>query len=98
MEQLLEEAYEKYVAKREGSTKQRKRLKQKHSEDDELLEVWFFCPLPSLSKLLLYIFILIAFMALPFYVFAKIAVVRGIQVKVRNRLGYSKLSLCNAKG
>lgn len=38
MEQLLEEAYEKYVAKREGSTKQRKRMKQKHSEDGELLE------------------------------------------------------------
>ncbi|KAI3716106.1 hypothetical protein L6452_23202 [Arctium lappa] len=38
MEQLMEEAYEKYVAKREGSTKQRKRMKQKHSEDGELLE------------------------------------------------------------
>lgn len=39
MEQLMEEAYEQYVAKKEGSTKQRKRLKQKHSEDGELLEV-----------------------------------------------------------
>nr|XP_043623174.1 adoMet-dependent rRNA methyltransferase spb1 [Erigeron canadensis] len=38
MEQLLDEAYEQYVAKKEGSTKQRKRLKQKHSEDGELLE------------------------------------------------------------
>lgn len=38
MEQLMEEAYEQYVAKKEGSTKQRKRLKQKHSEDGELLE------------------------------------------------------------
>ncbi|XP_071717715.1 adoMet-dependent rRNA methyltransferase spb1 [Rutidosis leptorrhynchoides] len=38
MEQLMEEAYEQYMAKKEGSTKQRKRLKQKHSEDGELLE------------------------------------------------------------
>ncbi|KAL8223785.1 hypothetical protein R6Q57_019260 [Mikania cordata] len=36
MEQLMEEAYEQYVAKKEGSTKLRKRLKQKHSEDGEL--------------------------------------------------------------
>ncbi|KAI3525362.1 hypothetical protein L1887_04097 [Cichorium endivia] len=38
MEQLLEDAYEKYIEKKEGSTKQRKRLKQKHSEDGQLLE------------------------------------------------------------
>ncbi|KAI7726996.1 LOW QUALITY PROTEIN: hypothetical protein M8C21_031881 [Ambrosia artemisiifolia] len=38
MEQLMEEAYEEYVAKKEGSTKLRKRMKQKHSEDGELLE------------------------------------------------------------
>ncbi|KAI3815148.1 hypothetical protein L1987_14804 [Smallanthus sonchifolius] len=38
MELLMEEAYEQYVAKKEGSTKLRKRMKQKHSEDGELLE------------------------------------------------------------
>ncbi|KAK1414447.1 hypothetical protein QVD17_30191 [Tagetes erecta] len=38
MEQLMEEAYEQYVAKKEGSTKLRKRMKQKHSEDGELPE------------------------------------------------------------
>ncbi|KAJ0867031.1 putative 27S pre-rRNA (guanosine(2922)-2'-O)-methyltransferase [Helianthus annuus] len=38
MEQLMEEAYEQYVSKKEGSTKLRKRMKQKHSEDGELLE------------------------------------------------------------
>ncbi|KAI3712203.1 hypothetical protein L1987_70754 [Smallanthus sonchifolius] len=38
MEQLMEEAYEQYLTKKEGSTKLRKRMKQKHSEDGELLE------------------------------------------------------------
>ncbi|XP_076935586.1 adoMet-dependent rRNA methyltransferase spb1-like [Bidens hawaiensis] len=38
MEQLMEEAYEQYITKKEGSTKLRKRMKQKHSEDGELLE------------------------------------------------------------
>ncbi|XP_051145192.1 adoMet-dependent rRNA methyltransferase spb1 [Andrographis paniculata] len=37
VEKLLDEAYESYVAKKEGSTKQRKRSKQAHSKD-ELLE------------------------------------------------------------
>lgn len=42
MEELLDQAYEQFVARREGSTKQRKRAKRKHSEDG-LLEVWFMC-------------------------------------------------------
>lgn len=37
MENILDEAYERFVAKKEGSTKQRKRAKQVYSE--ELLEV-----------------------------------------------------------
>ncbi|CAA0807631.1 FtsJ-like methyltransferase family protein [Striga hermonthica] len=38
VEELLDEAYEHFVSKREGSAKQRKRSKQKHSEDDQILE------------------------------------------------------------
>lgn len=38
MEQLLDEAYEQYVTKKEGSTKQRKRAKQ--AKENQLLEVW----------------------------------------------------------
>lgn len=41
IEKLLDEAYESYVAKKEGSTKQRKRSKQAHAKD-ELLEVLEF--------------------------------------------------------
>ncbi|GER50353.1 AdoMet-dependent rRNA methyltransferase spb1 [Striga asiatica] len=38
VEELLDEAYEHFVSKREGSAKQRKRSKQKHTEDDQILE------------------------------------------------------------
>ncbi|KAL6494818.1 hypothetical protein OROGR_031618 [Orobanche gracilis] len=38
VEELLDEAYEHFVAKKEGSTAQRKRSKQKHMENDQLLE------------------------------------------------------------
>lgn len=39
MEELLDEAYESYVARVEGKTKQRKRTKRAYEKDDELLEV-----------------------------------------------------------
>lgn len=38
MEEFLDEAYERFVARKEGSTKQRKRAKQAY-EKDQLLEV-----------------------------------------------------------
>ncbi|KAG8368223.1 hypothetical protein BUALT_Bualt15G0022800 [Buddleja alternifolia] len=38
VEKLLDEAYEHFVTKKEGSTKQRKRTKQTYSKDDQLLE------------------------------------------------------------
>ncbi|XP_011088765.1 adoMet-dependent rRNA methyltransferase spb1, partial [Sesamum indicum] len=38
VEKLLDEAYERFVAKKDGSTKQRKRSKQTYSNDDQLLE------------------------------------------------------------
>ncbi|KAI3446129.1 hypothetical protein Pfo_002794 [Paulownia fortunei] len=38
VEKLLDEAYEHFVAKKEGSTKHRKRSKQTYSKDDQLLE------------------------------------------------------------
>ncbi|KAK6120927.1 hypothetical protein DH2020_045328 [Rehmannia glutinosa] len=38
VEKLLDEAYEHFVAKKEGSTMQRKRSKQAYSKDDQLLE------------------------------------------------------------
>ncbi|PWA61457.1 Ribosomal RNA methyltransferase FtsJ domain [Artemisia annua] len=38
MEEFMEEAYEQYLTKKEGSAKQRKRMKKMHSEDGELLE------------------------------------------------------------
>ncbi|KAK4401524.1 AdoMet-dependent rRNA methyltransferase spb1 [Sesamum angolense] len=38
VEKLLDEAYERFVAKKDGSTKQRKRSKQTYSKDDQLLE------------------------------------------------------------
>ncbi|KAL3621256.1 hypothetical protein CASFOL_036168 [Castilleja foliolosa] len=34
VEELLDEAYEQFVAKKDGSSKQRKRSKQKHADDD----------------------------------------------------------------
>ena len=37
MEEILDQAYERFVIKREGSTKQRKRAKQAYAE--QLLEV-----------------------------------------------------------
>ncbi|KAL7082729.1 hypothetical protein ACP275_14G120100 [Erythranthe tilingii] len=38
IEELLDEAYERYAAKKEGSTMQRKRAKQAYSKDDQLME------------------------------------------------------------
>nr|GMC93971.1 putative rRNA methyltransferase [Ipomoea batatas]GMD85740.1 putative rRNA methyltransferase [Ipomoea batatas] len=38
VEELLDEAYESYVARVEGKTKQRKRTKRAYEKDDELLE------------------------------------------------------------
>ncbi|XP_073308166.1 adoMet-dependent rRNA methyltransferase spb1-like [Primulina huaijiensis] len=38
VDELLDEAYERFVAKKEGSTKQRKRSKQTYSNDDQLLK------------------------------------------------------------
>ncbi|PSS29440.1 AdoMet-dependent rRNA methyltransferase [Actinidia chinensis var. chinensis] len=38
MEEILDQAYERYVEKKEGSTRQRKRLKEKHAKDSELFE------------------------------------------------------------
>ncbi|KAB1207299.1 AdoMet-dependent rRNA methyltransferase spb1 [Morella rubra] len=38
MEEFLEQAYERFVARKEGSTKQRKRAKQAYSDDAKLLE------------------------------------------------------------
>lgn len=48
VEKLLDEAYERFVAKKDGSTKQRKRTKQNYSKDDQLLEV-FALDLPPTS-------------------------------------------------
>lgn len=39
MEELLDQAYELFVSKKEGSAKQQKRARKAHSEDIELLEV-----------------------------------------------------------
>ncbi|KAK3027001.1 hypothetical protein RJ639_041762 [Escallonia herrerae] len=38
LEEFLDEAYERFAAKREGSTKQRKRLKETYSKDGQLFE------------------------------------------------------------
>ncbi|KAK2991692.1 hypothetical protein RJ640_016398 [Escallonia rubra] len=38
LEEFLDEAYERFAAKREGSTKQRKRLKETYSKDGKLFE------------------------------------------------------------
>ena len=44
MEEFLDEAYDRFVAKKEGSTKQRKRAKKEAQSDDaKLLEVWSSC-------------------------------------------------------
>lgn len=40
MEEFLDQAYERFVARKEGSTRQRKRTKQAYAEDSQLLEVW----------------------------------------------------------
>ena len=42
MEELLDQAYESFVARKEGSAKQRKRAKKAYSDDAELLEVWSY--------------------------------------------------------
>lgn len=42
MEDLLDQAYERFVIKKEGSAKQRKRIKKSYDADSELLEVWNF--------------------------------------------------------
>lgn len=39
MEEMLDQAYERFVEKKEGSTRQRKRLKEMHLKDGELPEV-----------------------------------------------------------
>lgn len=39
MEEMLDQAYERFVEKKEGSTRQRKRLKEMHPKDGELSEV-----------------------------------------------------------
>ena len=39
MEEMLDQTYERHVEKKEGSTKQRERLKEKHVKDSELFEV-----------------------------------------------------------
>jgi len=39
MEDLLEKAYEKFVIRKEGSSKQRKRIKKSYDAEAELLEV-----------------------------------------------------------
>lgn len=38
LEDFLDQAYERFVARKEGSTKQRKRLRQNYAKDDESLE------------------------------------------------------------
>lgn len=38
LEDFLDQAYERYVARKEGSTKQRKRLKQKYTKDSQSFE------------------------------------------------------------
>ena len=42
MEELLDEAYDRYLSRTEGSTRQKKRTKQAHSKDDQLAEVCHF--------------------------------------------------------
>lgn len=42
MEEFLDQAYERFVARKEGSTKQRKRARQAYSEKEKLLEVWSY--------------------------------------------------------
>jgi len=42
MEDLLEQAYERFMIKKEGTAKQRKRIKKSYDADSLLLEVWSF--------------------------------------------------------
>jgi hypothetical protein len=42
MEDLLEQAYERFVIKKEGTAQQRKRIKKSYDADSQLLEVWSF--------------------------------------------------------
>lgn len=42
MDELLEQAYERFVVKKEGSTKQRKRIKKSLGAEAQLFEVWSF--------------------------------------------------------
>lgn len=39
MEDLMDKAYEKFVIRKEGSTKQRKRIKKSYDAEAQLLEV-----------------------------------------------------------
>lgn len=39
MEELLDQAYESFVSRKEGSAKRRKRVKNAYSDNAELLEV-----------------------------------------------------------
>jgi hypothetical protein len=45
MDDFLEQAYEKFVIKREGTAMQRKRIKKSYDADSQLLEVrsFLFC-------------------------------------------------------
>ena len=51
MEEMLDQTYERHVEKKEGSTKQRERLKEKHVKDSELFEVMIFFRRNEKSKL-----------------------------------------------
>lgn len=42
MEELFEQAYERIMAKKGGTAKQRKRVKKSYEEESQLLEVWNF--------------------------------------------------------
>lgn len=51
MEELLDQAYEQYMSKKGGASKQRKRAKQVYSEDAKLLEVRSYDDLTFLLQL-----------------------------------------------
>lgn len=40
MEDLMDQAYERFVVRKEGSAKQRKRIKKSYEAEAQLLEVW----------------------------------------------------------
>lgn len=42
MEDLMDKAYERFVIRKEGSAKQRKRIKKSYDAKAQLLEVWIF--------------------------------------------------------